>query len=183
MAKKKKKQMRETLYCPYCKRPGVLRPAAYVYGDNNLDPEKYLYVCSGYPSCDSYIGAHKKSMRPMGTMADSNLRNKRIEAHRALDAIWKNGYMTKHSTYIWLQNRLNLREKDTHIGMFSVYDPLALTIRDSWSFIGNSGGSYREEQGLSGPKHRKYGNCDGRISESVRQQACFWGMYFQNSWK
>lgn len=39
MAKKKKKQMRETLYCPYCKRPGVLRPAAYVYGDNNLDPE------------------------------------------------------------------------------------------------------------------------------------------------
>lgn len=60
--------------------------------------------------------------------------------------------------------------------MFSVYDPLALTIRDSWSFIGNSGGSYREEQGLSGPKHRKYGNCGGRISESVRQQACFWGM-------
>ena len=57
--------------------------------------------------------------------------------------------------------------------MFSVYDPLALTIRDSWSFIGNSGGSYREEQGLSGPKHRKYGNCGGRISESVRQQACF----------
>ena len=77
MAKKKKKQMRETLYCPYCKRPGVLRPAAYVYGDNNLDPEKYLYVCSGYPSCDSYIGAHKKSMRPMGTMADSDLRNNR----------------------------------------------------------------------------------------------------------
>ena len=27
---------------------------------------------------------HTKSMRPMGTMADSNLRNKRIEAHRAL---------------------------------------------------------------------------------------------------
>lgn len=62
--------------------------------------------------------------------------------------------------------------------MFSVYDPLALTIRDSWSFIGNSGGSYREEQGLSGPKHRKYGNCGGRISESVRQQACFWGILF-----
>ena len=68
-------------------------------------------------------------------------------------------------------------------GMFSVYDPLALTIRDSWSFIGNSGGSYREEQGLSGPKHRKYGNCGGRKSESVRQQACIWGLYFQNSWK
>ena len=116
------------------KRQGVLRPAAYVYGDNNLDPEKYLYVCSGYPSCDSYIGAHKKSMRPMGTMADSNLRNKRIEAHRALDAIWKNGYMTKHSTYIWLQNRLNLREKDTHIGKFSYY-LCEQTIRECTDYI------------------------------------------------
>lgn len=86
------------------------------------------------PSCDSYIGAHKKSMRPMGTMADSNLRNKRIEAHRALDAIWKNGYMTKHSTYIWLQNRLNLREKDTHIGKFSYY-LCEQTIRECTDYI------------------------------------------------
>ena len=116
------------------KDPGYLGLQAYVYGDNNLDPEKYLYVCSGYPSCDSYIGAHKKSMRPMGTMADSNLRNKRIEAHRALDAIWKNGYMTKHSTYIWLQNRLNLREKDTHIGKFSYY-LCEQTIRECTDYI------------------------------------------------
>ena len=70
----------------------------------------------------------------MGTMADSNLRNKRIEAHRALDAIWKNGYMTKHSTYIWLQNRLNLREKDTHIGKFSYY-LCEQTIRECTDYI------------------------------------------------
>ena len=50
-------------------------------------------------------------------------------------------------------------------------------------FCVRSFGSFREEQGLSGPKPRKYGNCGGRISESVRQQACFWGMHFQNSWK
>ncbi|MFR6580956.1 MAG: zinc-finger-containing protein [Ruminococcus sp.] len=29
--------------------------------------------------------------------------------------------MTKHGAYIWLQNRLCLREKDMHIGMFSEY--------------------------------------------------------------
>ena len=61
-------------------------------------------------------------------------RNKRIEAHRALDAIWKNGYMTKHSTYIWLQNRLNLREKDTHIGKFSYY-LCEQTIRECTDYI------------------------------------------------
>ena len=86
----------------------------------------------------------------------------------------KNGKNRKAFSF-WMRKNRN--------GMFSVYDPLALTIRDSWSFIGNSGGSSREEQGLSGPKPRKYGNCGGRISESVRQQACFWGMHFQNSWK
>lgn len=64
MAKKKKKQMRETLYCPYCKRPGVLRPAAYVYGDNNLDPEKYLYVCSAILPVIHTLGHTKKVCVP-----------------------------------------------------------------------------------------------------------------------
>ena len=63
----------------------------------------------------------KESLRPKGTLANGALRHKRILAHRALDAIWKEGYMTRHSAYIWLQNRLNLREKDMHIGMFSDY--------------------------------------------------------------
>ena len=126
--------MRENLVLSILQKTRVLSRQPMSMGSNNLDPEKYLYVCSGYPSCDSYIGAHKKSMRPMGTMADSNLRNKRIEAHRALDAIWKNGYMTKHSTYIWLQNRLNLREKDTHIGKFSYY-LCEQTIRECTDYI------------------------------------------------
>jgi len=112
----------------------ILMPLLFrcIQGDSCDDRSPFSRAT--YPSCDSYIGAHKKSMRPMGTMADSNLRNKRIEAHRALDAIWKNGYMTKHSTYIWLQNRLNLREKDTHIGKFSYY-LCEQTIRECTDYI------------------------------------------------
>ena len=87
MAKMKKKQQNEKLYCPYCGGLAVLRPAEYVYGERNLNPDNYLYVCSGYPSCDSYIGVHKKSMRPMGTLANGDLRHKRIEAHRALNKV------------------------------------------------------------------------------------------------
>ena len=109
MAKMKKKQQNEKLYCPYCGRLAVLRPAEYVYGKRNLNPDNYLYVCSGYPFCDSYIGVHKKSMRPMGTLANGDLRHKRIEAHRALNKVVQTGIMTKHGVYIWLQNRLCLR--------------------------------------------------------------------------
>ena len=121
MAKKKKKQMRETLYCPYCKRPGVLRPAAYVYGDNNLDPEKYLYVCSGYPECGAYVGVHEGSRKPKGTLADSELRNKRIRAHRAMDTLVRAGCMSRDGVYVWLSSRLNLPYEETHIGYFSDY--------------------------------------------------------------
>lgn len=118
MAKKKKVQQKPVI-CPYCGRTAQLRPTSYVYGEDNLNPEGFLYVCTGYPHhCDAYVGAHEKSMRPKGTLADGTLRHKRIMAHRALDAIWKQGYMTRHGAYIWLQNRLNLREKDMHIAMF-----------------------------------------------------------------
>ena len=105
MAKMKKKQQNEKLYCPYCGGLAVLRPAEYVYGERNLNPDNYLYVCSGYPSCDSYIGVHKKSMRPMGTLANGDLRHKRIEAHRALN------FLLLLTDY----------KKDMHIGMFSEY--------------------------------------------------------------
>jgi len=132
---KKKKCREKPVICPYCGRTAQLRPTAYVYGADNLDPEGFLYVCSGYPAyCDAYVGAHKKSMRPKGTLARGPLRNKRIKAHKALDAIWKEGYMTRHGAYIWLQNRLNLRERDMHIGMFSDY-LCDETIRECTAFL------------------------------------------------
>lgn len=132
---KRKRVPQKTLICPYCGRTAQLRPTAYVYGEDNLNPEGYLYVCSGYPNfCDAYVGAHEKNMRPKGTLADGSLRNKRIMAHRALDAIWKQGYMTRHGAYIWLQYRLNIREKDMHIGMFSDY-LCSETIRECTEFM------------------------------------------------
>ena len=39
---RKKKKQDNRLYCPYCGRQAVLRPATYVYGERNLDPENYL---------------------------------------------------------------------------------------------------------------------------------------------
>lgn len=65
----------------------VLRDASYVYKENALD--KYLYICSGYPECDAYVGVHAGSLRPKGSLANGDLRHKRIETHRLFDAIWK----------------------------------------------------------------------------------------------
>ena len=46
MAKMKKKQQNEKLYCPYCGRLAVLRPAEYVYGKRNLNPEYIKRACA-----------------------------------------------------------------------------------------------------------------------------------------
>lgn len=42
MTKTKKKKQTEKLYCPYCGRMAVLRPAKHVYGSRNLDSGNYL---------------------------------------------------------------------------------------------------------------------------------------------
>ena len=107
------------LKCPYCGTPAICRPASSVYGANTIDRGSYLYVCSRWPACDSYVSAHKKDRKPMGTMANRSLRHKRILAHQALKRLQKDRHMDKWAAYIWLQAKLGLDESQAHIGMFS----------------------------------------------------------------
>lgn len=105
--------------CPYCGGNGVLKKATDVYGNNAL--EEYIYVCSNYPECDSYVGVHKGTMIPKGTMANGDLRNKRIKVHKVFDFVWKSGIMTRKEAYRWLSYTLCLPFGKTHIGSFSEY--------------------------------------------------------------
>ena len=57
----------------------------------------------------------------MGTLADGELRHKRILAHRAFNRLWQEGYMEKQAAYRWLQVQLGLPESMAHIAMFSEY--------------------------------------------------------------
>jgi ssDNA-binding Zn-finger/Zn-ribbon topoisomerase 1 len=115
----KRKTKQQNVKCPYCGRPAILRDAAYVYKENALD--KHLYVCSGYPECDSYVGVHAGTMKPKGTLANGDLRHKRIETHRLFDAIWKNGILSRKDAYRWIQDTFCLSSNQAHIGEFSDY--------------------------------------------------------------
>ena len=115
----KRKIKQPEVKCPYCGRMAVLRDASYVYKDNALD--KYLYICSGYPECDAYVGVHAGSLRPKGSLANGDLRHKRIETHRLFDAIWKNGIFSRKEAYRWMQDTFSLNSSQAHIGQFSDY--------------------------------------------------------------
>ena len=109
------------LKCPYCGAYAYCRPASVVYGNVSRRKDSYLYICSRWPVCDSYVGAHQNSREPLGTLANSELRHKRILAHRALSELQRQRHMKKWEAYIWLQAKLGLSESQTHISMFSEY--------------------------------------------------------------
>jgi len=115
------KQKSKQLYvrCPYCGRPAVLRKASYVYKE--ADENKLLYVCTGYPKCDAYVSVHEGTLKPKGTLANGDLRHKRIETHRLFDAIWKNGILSRKDAYRWMQDIFCLSREQAHIGEFSDY--------------------------------------------------------------
>jgi len=117
--KKQVKKMPKRIICPYCGGSAVLREDKYVHGDNGKG--KLLYVCKNYPVCDSYVGVHEGTKVPLGTLANAELRNKRIRAHKLFDAVWKNRIMSKKEAYRWIQCMFGIAENDAHIGKFSDY--------------------------------------------------------------
>ena len=105
---------RINITCPACGSKAYLRPASVVYGDKAPDPDAKYYVCGRYPACDCYVAAHRKTMLPMGTLADKALRKKRHDAHVALDSLWKNGVMSRKEAYRLLQLSMGLPAEDAH---------------------------------------------------------------------
>lgn len=112
---------RVNLKCPYCGSQALLRPASVIYGKRAADPAAPYYVCAHYPACDSYVAAHKASRLPMGTLANAELRHKRIQAHAAFNRLWESGLMNKRQAYLWLQAKMDLPEQEAHIGKFSMF--------------------------------------------------------------
>lgn len=105
--------------CPYCGRTAVLQKGSYVYGDKSK--EEYLYVCSNYPECNSYVGVHTGTKIPKGTLANPELRNKRIRTHKVFDLLWKKNVMSKKEAYRWMEYKMGLPKNTGHIANFSDY--------------------------------------------------------------
>lgn len=115
----KRKNKPVSIKCPYCGQPAVLRPASYVYKDRAK--EEHLYVCSNFPNCNSYVGVYPGTLKPKGTLANGDLRNKRIHTHKLFDRIWKSKIMSRQSAYCWMRDRFGLSTAQAHIGQFGDY--------------------------------------------------------------
>lgn len=82
--------MKQTrIHCPYCGSLATLRQASAIHGLSDISAGTYLYVCRRWPACDAYVTADRRTKQPLGTLANGDLRHKRILAHHTeYDALY-----------------------------------------------------------------------------------------------
>lgn len=95
--------------CPYCKKQARWCENKERYGKNYGKS----YMCYWCKDCDSYVGCHNNSKRPLGTMANKELREWRIKTHSVIDPLWKDGEYSRAQVY----TKLNVAfGKEIHVG-------------------------------------------------------------------
>jgi hypothetical protein len=119
--------MSELLYCPDCGGIAGLASSKEVYGGRDYGP---IYLCR---PCRAYVGCHKGTTKPLGRLADAELREWKKRAHAAFDPVWQEhwqrenagsaGYkkgMARDGRYRRLAELMGLSREECHIGMFDV---------------------------------------------------------------
>jgi zinc-finger-containing domain len=119
--------------CPYCgNRAQLLTNSAELYQGRDYGP---VWICR---QCDAWVGVHKNSYRPLGRLANAQLRQSKIRAHAAFDRLWlwrhirtvyrDNVPVPRHilvsiarkRAYLWLAERMAISPAQCHIGMFDI---------------------------------------------------------------
>ena len=104
--------------CPYCNNPAKLVTGEVVYPHrDDLSFNKFWHCAP----CGAYVGCHHPGDRPLGRLANAELRKAKKEAHAAFDPLWVNKkFATRKLAYKWLANKLNIDAHHCHIGAFDV---------------------------------------------------------------
>lgn len=103
------------VFCDYCGRPARFCDSKIVYGRSY----GMIYYCG---HCNAYIGVHKGTDKPLGRLANAELRYWKKQAHAAFDPLWQRGSFRgrRNAAYDWLAQKMDLPVEETHIGMFDV---------------------------------------------------------------
>lgn len=122
------------MICPYCSSAVKLTSSRKLYARDY----GFIWLCSAYPKCDTYVGCHKGTKNPLGTPANAPLRKFRNLAHSSFDTLWRRKqkkllketkqyqvksntkYLARSSGYKWLSEMLNVEFEKCHIGMFEI---------------------------------------------------------------
>ena len=105
--------------CPYCDRVAKLVTGHAIYPHRPDLFGKKFYLCS---PCGAWVGCHPNGRgdKPLGRLANAELRKAKQVAHAAFDPLWKSGMMSRASAYKRLAESMQISRDNCHIGMFDV---------------------------------------------------------------
>lgn len=102
--------------CPYCGNEAELVTGKEIYPYRTDLHSKQFWLCK---SCDAYVGCHGYTSRPLGTMANKELRMLRKKTHDTFDPLWKGkSKRQRREMYKELAKKLGIEVTDCHIGRF-----------------------------------------------------------------
>ncbi|MCI2234019.1 DUF3268 family zinc-finger domain-containing protein [Escherichia coli] len=107
------------LKCDYCNTATRLAKGNEIYPHRPDLASLNFYLCD---SCGAYVGCHKNGdgKRPLGRVANAELRKAKSKAHAAFDPLWKSGKITRGAAYSALAKSMGIYKEQCHIGMFDV---------------------------------------------------------------
>lgn len=105
-----------TVICLYCNKEAALVGGDVIYKHRPDLASKKFYFCA---PCDAFVGTHRATGVPLGSLAKPELRKLRGKCHALFDPIWKNKHMKRTSAYKWLAESLEIPAEKCHIGMFN----------------------------------------------------------------
>jgi len=109
--------------CPYCLSKAELCDSSEVYRRSY----GMIWLCR---KCDAYVGTHKNSKdhKPLGRLANAELREWKKKAHAAFDPLWQRKIVrdncskskARKAGYKWLADQMGVKFSNCHIGWFNV---------------------------------------------------------------
>jgi hypothetical protein len=99
--------------CQYCQQEAVFMTTEEFYG---RDYGTNMWVCR---PCDAYVGIHKRTDVPLGTLANKELRECRKKTHAVVDQLWRNKKSSRTKVYGWIQHVMKMTKEEAHIGMMN----------------------------------------------------------------
>lgn len=103
--------------CPYCTNEAKLVKGNVIYPHRTDLHNLNFWLCK---PCDAYVGCHKETDKPLGRLANLELRKAKIQAHKTFDSLWKEGHLKREEAYKLISLRLGIKESECHIGMFDI---------------------------------------------------------------
>lgn len=100
-----------TIICNYCQQPAQLVGGDVVYPHRRDLYGLRFYYCN---PCGAWVGCHPGTTRPLGRLANAELRQAKVEAHAAFDPLWRSGRKKRKEAYAWLAQQIGVER--IHIG-------------------------------------------------------------------